>query len=85
MNNAKTVLTSPDSPVWAGLRKAQRERLAGAVSHLQAHGRIQRSDIMRIGEVNIATASTDIAAILKRAPGLMSYDATARCYVKGSE
>lgn len=73
-------LTSPDAPAWSGMRKAQRDRMAAACRHLAETKTIQRADIMRLGEVNIATASTDLKAMQKRVPELLTYDAAARCY-----
>lgn len=73
-------LAKPDAEAWAGLRLPARTRLAAVAAHVIKTGTLQRSDIVAIGEVSVPQASLDIRAILKRAPELMEYDASARCY-----
>ena len=73
-------LAKPDAEAWKGLRLAARTRLATVVAHVIKTGTLQRSDIVTIGEVSVPQASLDIRAILTRAPELMTYDASARCY-----
>lgn len=67
--------------LWYGLRPAVRARLSRAVQHLRERGTLRRSDIEYLGEVSTPQASLDIAEIQKRLPGLMRYDASAKCYV----
>lgn len=73
-------LAKPDAEAWKGLRLAARTRLAAVAAHLIATGTLQRADIVTIGEVSVPQASLDIKAILSRAPDLMTYDASGRCY-----
>jgi hypothetical protein len=75
--------TEIDSPVWAGLKLAVRQRLAAAVTRLKFSGRLGRADLVEIGEISIPQASNDLAEIQRRLPGLMRYDRTRRCYVLG--
>lgn len=64
----------------AGLRLQVRHRLHAAIRHLQSTGSLNRADIVRIGEVSIPQASSDINEIKKRFPGLMAYDPSRKCY-----
>jgi hypothetical protein len=73
-------LAKPDAEEWAGLRLPARTRLAAVCDHLIKTGTLQRADIVTIGEVSVPQASLDIRAILERAPELMTYDASGRCY-----
>ncbi len=65
---------------WSGLRIQVRHRLAAAVEHLHATGKLRRADIERFGEISTPQASADINEIKRRMPGLMEYDASAKCY-----
>jgi hypothetical protein len=73
-------LTTADAKAWAGLKLPARNRMAAACRHLLDTGTLQRSDIMRLGEVSKPQASLDIRLIIERAPELMTYDKVARCY-----
>ncbi|MCW1839425.1 helix-turn-helix domain-containing protein [Prosthecomicrobium hirschii] len=74
--------TSPDAPAWQGLKLPIRRRFAEAVAHFHATGRLNRSDIMRLGDVSIAQASIDLKEISARLPGLMVLDPRAKGYVR---
>ena len=73
--------TDPNAPTWKGLRLAVRRRLAGAVAHLIATGKLGRADIQRIGEISVPQASLDLKMIRRRCRGLMTYDKTRKAYV----
>ena len=62
------------------LKLPQRTRLLAAVAHLQSTGRLNRSDICRIGEVSIAQAAIDLRTINRLMPYLMSYDKSVKAY-----
>jgi len=64
----------------AGLRLQVRHRLHAAIRHLKATGSLNRADIQRLGEVSVPQASADLNLIKARFPGLMTYDASAKCY-----
>ncbi len=74
--------TSPDSPVWHGLRLHVAQRLAGAVAHFLATGSLCRADVMRIGRVTANQVTADLKQIEARIPGLMVYDTRRRRYVR---
>lgn len=65
---------------FSGLRIQVRQRLHATIRHLKKTGALNRSDIMRIGEVSGQQASADINLIKQRFPGLMTYDSSAKCY-----
>ncbi len=60
---------------------AVRRRLAAYVKYLQHHRKINRSDVMRIGEISTMQASTDLAALREDYPELgLFYDTSAKTY-----
>jgi hypothetical protein len=62
-------------------RLAVRRRLADYAAHLEAHGTINRRDMMRIGEISVAQASADLAALIEDFPGFgLAYDRSAKTY-----
>jgi len=68
-------------PALAGLRLSARRRLADIVNHATEAGRLNRSDVMRIGEVSRPQASADISKIIERFPGFVAFDKSAKTYV----
>lgn len=68
-------------PALVGLRLSARRRLADVVNHTIETGRLNRSDIVRIGEVSYPQASADLGAIQDRFPGLITYDKSSKAYV----
>lgn len=60
---------------------AKRMRLQSAVGHLLNTGKLNRADIMRLGEVSIFQAALDFGVIRNEYPGLMIYDAHRKTYV----
>ena len=59
-----------------------RRRLADYRKFVVQNHRINRDDVMRIGEVSMATASADIKALIEDFPELgLSYDAHKKTYV----
>lgn len=74
--------TDPEAEIWQGYRLAVRQRLAQACQLLLQNGQLQRSDIVRIGEVSLPQASIDLRLIVQSVPDLMEYDKSRRCYVR---
>lgn len=72
--------TDTRSPTWSGLKLSARWRITEAMKHVLAHGSLQRSDIMRIGEVSHQQASNDIREIIARTDALI-YDVRGKRYV----
>ena len=64
---------------WRGLRLQVRMRVARAFGILQRTGKLNRSDIQRIGEVTRQTAAADLR-IMQERTGALVYDKSARCY-----
>lgn len=63
-------------------RLALRRRLEDYAAHIKREGSINRSDMMRIGEISIAQASADMAALVEDYPGFgLRYDASAKTYL----
>ncbi len=67
--------------IWQGLRAPQRRRIADAIQTLIDCGTLSRNDIAASGECSVDTATRDIAEIKKRAPGIMHYDLSRKCFV----
>lgn len=55
-------------------------RAAWAEQHAATNGTVKRTDIVNAFGVSAATASTDIAYLLKHHPGCLEYDHAAREY-----
>ena len=79
MTTVSTKIDFTDQAAWGDLRLAARERLARAFGILQRAGKLNRSDIIRIGEVTFATAASDLRIMQKRT-GALVYDRSAKCY-----
>lgn len=73
-------LARDDAPEWKGLKLPARIRLAKACQHLRKTGELNRSDIIRIGEVSRPQAALDLREIRRRAPWAIQYDFIAKCY-----
>jgi len=76
-------LINQDDPVWSDLKKHIRMRLAKSVCFLFDTGTIRRSDVVKMNEVSMPTASNDLRLIDERAPGLMIYDNRKKYYRLG--
>lgn len=62
-------------------RLALRRRLADYAAHVREHGTINRSDMMRLGEISVAQASADLHALIEDYPDLnLIYDKSAKTY-----
>ncbi len=73
-------MITPNHSAIIDLRIAARRRIAESINHALTTGRLNRSDIQRIGEVAHAQASADFRTIQHRFPGLISYDWKIRAY-----
>ncbi len=63
-------------------RLAVRNRLADYAAFVREHGRINRSDICRIGEISFPQASADIAMLMDDYPELrIRYDARLKTFL----
>lgn len=73
-------LVDPDSTAWTGLAFARRYRISKIFETLREKGHVNRSDVIKLANITLATASVDFSIIMERTGDLIWYDKHAKCY-----